>query len=152
MWGCMKVYKAIWRYLEVYEDIWRCMKVYTSIWTHFFDIVWGSTFSTLLFVQLFWRSPGPGRYLIFVSREISHRMPSESCPGMHFWPELWQYLWKHVFGVKVGLADSHGLKRALTTISDGVLKVHKGWILVNIMRVNIMRIDSMQVSVRSTEP
>ena len=47
------------------------MKVYKNICTHFstlcFSTFWGSTFSILFLFQLFWRSTGPGRYLIFFS-------------------------------------------------------------------------------------
>ena len=41
------------------------------------------------------------------SREISRRMPSESCLGTHFWCELWPYLSKRIFG-----SNSHFWKRS----------------------------------------
>ena len=68
---------------------------------HFFDIVCfqlvGSPFfSTLFFFQLFSRSTVPGRYLVFVSLEISHRMPSESRLGTYLGPS-YDHISKNIY-------------------------------------------------------
>ena len=93
-WRYIKLFGGIWKYMEVYERIWRYIRLYEPTFPTFcFFICLGSTFSAFVF-RLFWgplfrhcffsgflRVYRPWEVSLFFSRQISRRMPSESCLG-----------------------------------------------------------------------
>ena len=58
----------------------------------FFSTFLGSTFSTLFFLLFFWRSTGPGRYLIF----FLVKFPIE-CRQNHVWGPIFGPSYDHIY-------------------------------------------------------
>ena len=156
---------GIWRYIKVFGGIWRYMKVYKGIWTHFIDIVFfllfggplsrhfvlfnllevlffdisfftclGSHFSDIVLCSVFVEGLQPQEVAHLFSREISHRMSSESCPRTP-WGPSYEHICKNIYFCQGRCQWDPWLKRALKTISNGVLKVQNAWICVNFMRI-----------------
>ena len=68
------------------------------------------------------------------SREISRRMPSESCLGTP-WGSSYEHICKNIYFWKGGIGWDPWFKRVLKTISSGVFKVNNAWFLVSVMRI-----------------
>ena len=86
-----------------------------SFFCTLFSFTFLSTYAAHSFFLTFWRFTGPGRYLIF-SREILHRMHSESCLGTP-WGPSYEHICKNIYFCKGCIGWQPWLKRALKTIS-----------------------------------
>ena len=78
--------------------------------THFFDIVFLQLFEDPLLsivFSAFWRSTGPGRYLIF----CFEKFPVE-CRQNHVWEPIfglsYDHIYENMYFTKVELDDTHG--------------------------------------------
>ena len=148
MWRYMKVYKAIWRYIKIHEGIWRYISMneptfstlflFQLFWTHLFDIVFCVNLLVVHFVDIVFLRFVEGLQASvgssFFSREISRRMLSESCLGTT-WGLRYEHICKNIYFWKGRLRWDPWLKRALNTISNGVLKIQHASILFSVMRI-----------------
>ena len=86
------------------------------------------------FVIFFFVGFKPWEVAHLFSPEVSRRMPSEWCLGTP-WGPSYEHMCKNIYLGKGWIGLDPWLKRALKTISNGVLKIQHAKISVSVMRI-----------------
>ena len=133
--GSLWPWKNLWGYgRKVHAEFWPLGTPWDPSYDDFCFLC-QRTNSWYWIIWSIWRSTGPGRYLIFFLVKLHVEWRQNHVWGCIFDPSYGN-VYENMYFCKGWIGWYPWLKRALTTMSNGLLKVQKALVLGDFMRVS----------------